>query len=85
MNSNPVSFIQVRSKAPPSPLLIDDESSKDNDETDSNMIDLTSVAEAVSNSFSTSSSTIDILHSIIQSTNTGDVPEPMKQESETIG
>lgn len=54
--------------------LIDDESSKD-DDTDSNMIDLTNVPEPSSSpsgfstqQFSTTSSAIDILHSIIQET-----------------
>ena len=69
---------QVRSKSASS---IED----DNDETDSNMIDLTNVAEAASTSystqqFSTASSAIDILHSIIQSTSAGDPPELKKQK-----
>jgi hypothetical protein len=67
--------------------LMNDESSKDDDdddETDSNMIDLTNIPEASSSMFSTqdfgtTSSAIDILHSIIQETTTSlDLPQTKK-------
>lgn len=77
--------------------IVDDESSKDDDnETDSNMVDLTNVIETESNSssptttevntystqqFSNSSAAIDILHSIIQDTGiTLDLPGMKKQK-----
>ena len=59
---------------------IDDESSKD-DDIDSNMIDLTNVPEraASPSGFATTSSAIDILHSIIQQTSSSlDVPMTKK-------
>jgi len=69
--------IEQPSKSPTIiPLIDDDESSKD-DDIDSNMIDLTNVPECSSPSpsglfstqqFATTSSAIDILHSIIQET-----------------
>jgi len=65
--------------------LIDDESSKD-DDNDSNMVDLTNIPERSpspigfsTQQFSTTSSAIDILHSIIQQTTTTlDLPEMKK-------
>lgn len=67
--------------------MLDDESSKD-DDNDSNMVDLTNVPERSSSpigfstqQFSTTSSAIDILHSIIQQTTTTlDVPEMKKMK-----
>jgi hypothetical protein len=68
------------------PLTNDDESSKD-DESDSNMIDLTNVPEPESSSrfstqqFATTTSAIDILHSIIQETASNfDLPSMKKMK-----
>lgn len=79
----------VKSKVRTNPL-IDDESSKDddNDDNDSNMVDLTNIPERSpspigfsTQQFSTTSSAIDILHSIIQQTTTTlDLPEMKKMK-----
>ncbi|CAF5145959.1 unnamed protein product, partial [Rotaria magnacalcarata] len=73
------------SKSNPIPLT-DDESSKD-DEIDSNMIDLTNVPDQSSSlpfstqQFSTATSAIDILHSIIQETSSSlDLPTMKKMK-----
>ncbi|CAF1492953.1 unnamed protein product [Adineta ricciae] len=73
----------VRAQESRSCAIIDDESSKD-DDTDSNMIDLTNIPEQTTFStqqFATSSSAIDILHSIIQETTSSlDLPTMKKQK-----
>ncbi|CAF1303681.1 unnamed protein product [Adineta ricciae] len=73
----------VRAQELKSRAVLDDESSKD-DDTDSNMIDLTNIPEQTTFStqqFATSSSAIDILHSIIQETTSSlDLPTMKKQK-----
>ena len=80
LRENPLSE-SVRAKPLQSPPL-DDESSKD-DETDSNMIDLTNAPERSPSpsGFATTSSAIDILHSIIQETSSSfDLPTMKKMK-----
>ena len=72
---------QKKNPIPKKPSFIEEESSKDDDETDSNMIDLTNVPEPLSTQhFSTTSSAIDILNSIIQGTTGGDLSAGTKKQ-----
>lgn len=88
LSANVTSKNCVKKNKPQRPTtisFIDDESSKE-DETDSNMIDLTNIPERSSSSptfstqqFSTTTSAIDILHSIIQETSSSlDLPTSKK-------
>jgi hypothetical protein len=93
MSDSVTQKVRVRLEQPSEPTIIplidddDDESSKD-DETDSNMIDLTNVPEPSSSSstfstqqFATTTSAIDILHSIIQETTSSlDLPTMKKMK-----
>jgi hypothetical protein len=88
MSDSVTQKVRVRIEQPIIPLIDDDDESSKDDDTDSNMIDLTNVPERSSPSpselfstqqFSTTSSAIDILHSIIQETTSSlDLPRIKK-------
>ncbi|CAF0801316.1 unnamed protein product [Adineta steineri] len=89
MSDSVTQKVRIRSQEPSESTrvpLIDDESSKDDDDNDSNMVDLTNVPESSfpsysTQQFSTTTSAIDILHSIIQETTSSlDLPTMKKMK-----
>jgi hypothetical protein len=79
--------LEQPSESTTNPLMNDDDESSKDDENDSNMIDLTNVPERSTSptfstqQFATTTSAIDILHSIIQGTSSNfDFPNTKKQK-----